>query len=242
MAGPIVINYDKAFFKKCIKCRQWKAKEEHTDENGREWKKAFGPHADNADGYQVICYQCKGVANTAARNKNVAYRLRHHTGTRCLTQLGEHAPENFVKNLEKYLGYKITALVKYLRKDLKEREGPKRKLRDALDEGYHVDHIIPLSSFKVINVGYVPETQEYVNWDAFRACWAMTNLRAIPGEDNLAKGAKQDEPDVSSKTRADKVSDDTSSDGGTPTEEAEADEEGKGEVSIDITAAIESQP
>ncbi len=224
MVGPIVINYDKAFFKKCIKCRQWKAKEEHTDENGGEWKKAFGSHADNADGYQVICYQCKGVANTAARNKNVAYRLRHHTGTRCLTQLGEHTPEGFVKDLEKYLGYKITALVKYLRKDLKEREGPKRKLRDALNENYHVDHIKPLSSFRILTTETEPNEGVKVDWDAFRECWAMTNLQAIPGEENLAKGAKQD------------------ADGRPQTEEAKADEEGKEEVSIDITAAIETQP
>ncbi len=191
MTGPIVVNYDKAVFKKCIKCRQWKAKEAHTDENGREWKKAFGSHDDNADGYQVICYQCKGVANTAARNKNVAFRIRHHTGTRCLTQLGEHAPDNFVKNLEKHLGYKIRSLVKYLRRELKEREGLKRSLRDALNEGYHIDHKVPLSSFKVIRIGS-DGAGDVVDWDTFQECWAMTNLRAIPAEENLAKGAKQD--------------------------------------------------
>ncbi len=213
MVGPIVINYDRAIYKKCIKCRQWKAKEDHTDENGREWKKAFGSHDDNADGYQVICYQCKGQANTAARKKNVAYRIRHHTGTRCLTQLGEHAPDEFVKNLEKYLGYKISALVKYLRKDLKAREGPKRSLRDALNEGYHIDHKVPLSSFQVVLEGNALPGS--VNWVAFRECWAMTNLRAIPAEENLAKGAKHVEAH---------------------TEEAETDEEASKEVNISISA------
>lgn len=216
MVGPIVINYDKAIFKKCIKCRQWKVKEDHTDDNGREWKKAFGSHADNADGYQVICYQCKGIANTAARDKNVAYRIRHHTGTRCLTQLGKHAPDEFVKNLEKYLGYKISALVKYLRKDLKAREGRKRSLRDALNEGYHIDHKVPLSSFEVVLEGNALPGS--VNWVAFRECWAMTNLRAIPAEENLAKGAKQDVE--------------------AHTEKTQADEEGPKEVNIGISANV----
>ncbi len=233
MTGPIIINYDKAIFKKCIKCRQWKAKEDHTDENGREWKKAFGPHDDNADGYQVICYQCKGVANTAARNKNVAYRIRHHTGTRCLTQLGECAPDNFVKNLEHYLGYKIRALVKYLRNDLKEREGPKRSLRDALNEGYHIDHKVPLSSFNVLKIG--TDGADVVDWVEFERCWAMTNLRAIPAEENLAKGAKQD--DASSTGKADT---NAAEDVDTTTEasQEEIPQEGSKEVSINISADI----
>ncbi len=111
-----------------------------------------------------------------------------------MTQLGTHAPGNFVKNMEDYLGYKIVSLVKALGKDLKEREGPKRKLRDALNEGYHIDHIVPLSSFDILlstNSG-----GNVVNWDVFRECWAITNLRAIPADENLAKGASHDESDA----------------------------------------------
>lgn len=183
MASPIVRNFDKLTHKKCITCRDVHLKETH-----------FGQHDDTWDGYQVICKICKGDMNKRNRNRNVSQYLRHHIATRCLTQLGEFAPEEFTKNLEKHLGYKITALVKHLRQDLQEREGPKRKLRDALNEGYHIDHIHPLSKFMVIKpqVSKDEVVGEEVDWEVFKECWAMTNLRAIPAAENLAKGATVD--------------------------------------------------
>lgn len=188
-------HVDKKLYKKCIKCRAWRPREDITDEtDGHVQKRQFGLHDTSDDGLQSICYSCKNIANTTARSKNASQRIRHHTGTRCMTQLGTHAPGNFVKNMEDYLGYKIVSLVKALGKDLKEREGPKRKLRDALNEGYHIDHIVPLSSFDILlstNSG-----GNVVNWDVFRECWAITNLRAIPADENLAKGASHDESDA----------------------------------------------
>ncbi len=184
-------HVDKKLYKKCIKCRAWRPREDLTDPNdGHISKRQFGLHDTSSDGLQSICYSCKNIANTAMRSKNATQRIRHHTGTRCLTQLGTQAPPQFVANLEDYLGYKITRLVKALGKDLKEREDPKRKLRDALNEGYHIDHIRPLSSFKVV---YRDQSGvEHVDWDAFRECWDVSNLRAIPAEENLAKGAQYD--------------------------------------------------
>jgi len=189
---PIIRNttpVDKHLYKKCIKCRQWKPRADVLDTTSGEVleKKGFGSH-NSSDGLQSICGGCKNIANTKARKRNVTSRIRHHTATRCLTQLGDQAPENFTADMEQHLGYKITALVKALGKDLKEREGSHRKLRDALNEGYHIDHKRPLSSFNVIT----PDEEgfhELVDWDAFRECWAISNLSAIPGEENLAKGA-----------------------------------------------------
>jgi hypothetical protein len=86
--------------------------------------------------------------------------------------------------LEKYRGYKITWLVKHLRNDLKGREGNSRKLRDALNEGYHIDHIRPLSLYQVV------DEKGEVNWEEFQDCWAVENLSAITAEENLAKGSK----------------------------------------------------
>ncbi len=45
-------------------------------------------------------------------------------------------------------------------------------------DGWHVEHIIPLSSFSVEAVG----SQE------FRSAWALSNLRPLFKEDNLRKG------------------------------------------------------
>ena len=189
MIGPIIRNYDKRIYKKCIKCRAWKPREDVLNDNGSDdakvhIKHGFSKHADSSDGLQSICFTCKNAMNIVARKRNVTQRIRHHTGTRCLTQLAGHVPPKFVTNLEDYLGYKIIALVRHLSKDLREREGKKRKLRDALNESYHIDHIRPLSKFPVVGDDGV------VDWDVFRDCWAITNLRAIPAEENLAKGAK----------------------------------------------------
>lgn len=181
---------DKRLFKKCIKCREIKAKETHIDADGIEHQKGFGAH-NSSDGYQSICFACKNIANNKARDKNVSSRLRHHTATRCLTQLGKCAPPTLTQDLEHYLGYRIRALVKALGQDLKEREGSHRKLREALNEGYHIDHKRPLSSFRVL----CDDVPGGVDWGQFRECWAITNLTAIPAAENLAKGAKYDEAD-----------------------------------------------
>lgn len=179
---------DKRVFKKCIKCRDWYRRVDLLVVEGEDTrvieKHGFGKHKDSCDGLQAICYKCKNVMNNDARNRNVRARIRHHTGTRCLTQLGKPlTPKNFVANLEDYLGYRISKLVKHLSQDLKRREGPRRRLRDALNEGYHIDHIRPLSLYTVV-VG------DEVDWDAFRECWRLENLTAIPATENLQKGAK----------------------------------------------------
>jgi len=158
--GQMPINitktYDKKTHKKCIKCRSWKLR---AGDGAR-----FGKHDTSSDGLQSICYDCKNIANTDARNKNATARVRHHMSTRCMTQLGELAPEGFTRDMEKYLGYRVAALVKHLRKDLAEREGPDVKLRDRLNEGYHIDHIKPLSSFAVVT-----ETagEKRIDWEEF---------------------------------------------------------------------------
>jgi len=193
MTGAIYRDYDRRIHKKCIKCRAWKPREDILDrevgpnvgDSAKVLEKhGFGKHADSGDGLQSICYSCKNKMNNKAREKNVTARIRHHTATRCLTQLGKPlTPKNFVTNLEDYLGYRISALVKHLSSDLKSREGRRRKLRDALNEGYHIDHIHPLSRYRVVNA-------DGVDWDAFRECWSIDNLTAIPAAENLAKGAK----------------------------------------------------
>lgn len=191
MPKPIIREHNRRTQKKCIKCREWKFRMDVLARDGvtLQTKHGFGRHKDSSDGLQSICYACKNVMNNEARKKNVSARLRHHTATRCLTQLGKPlTPKNFVANLEDYLGYRISKLVKHLSHDLREREGKKRKLRDALNEGYHIDHIKPLSSFNVVwtDRGGTPQ----VNWDIFRECWDVDNLTAIPALENLMKGAK----------------------------------------------------
>ena len=137
MSDAIMVEVNKKTHKKCIKCRKWWPREDILDEDDNVvQKRRFGRHQDSTDGLASICMTCKGNRNKETRNKNPRARLRHHIATRCLTQLGDAAPDNFTRDLEIYLGYRIQNLVVALRKDLKKREGEDRKLRDALEEGY----------------------------------------------------------------------------------------------------------
>lgn len=156
--------------KKCIKCGEAKAYTE------------FGKHKDSADGRQSYCKKCKNALGKRRRDINVNARLKHHMSTRIATQLGIHTPENLTRDLEEYLGYPMTRLTNALSTELRQREGI--KLREALQSGYHIDHIKPLFTFKVIRGGKV-------DWDKFRNCWSISNLKAISAEENLAKGVKR---------------------------------------------------
>lgn len=155
--------------KKCSKCGERK---DYTE---------FGKHEDSADGRQSYCKKCKNALGKRRRDVNVNARLKHHMATRIATQLGIHAPENLTRDLEEHLGYPMTRLTNALSKELGQREGI--KLRQALQDGYHIDHIRPLSTFKVIK-------GNEIDWDTFRECWAIGNLKAISAQENLAKGVK----------------------------------------------------
>ena len=165
-------SYDRKTHKKCTRCRTVKPLEE------------FGAHEDNADGKQVHCYKCKNLLGKQRQNMNVKARLRHHIATRATTQLGELAPDGLTKNIEDHLGYRLSELVKRLRAHLEE-DYPEEnyRLRDVLNAGWHVDHTYPLSKFAVV-------VEDKVDWEEFKRCWDPANLRAIPAEDNLKKGAK----------------------------------------------------
>jgi len=69
-----------------------------------------------------------------------------------------------------------------------------RHLKSTIPDGYswesffngalHIDHIIPIS---VHNFKKSTDTD-------FRRCWSLKNLRLLPAQENLSKGAKLDRP------------------------------------------------
>ncbi len=156
--------------KKCAKCGQIKP---HTE---------FGKHTTSSDGRQSYCNKCKNALHKRRRHVNVAFRIKHHFSTRIKDQLGENCPEGLYKNLEKYLGYNFNQLRKVLHRDIMEREGI--SAREALQDGYHIDHRVPLHSFQVTEIDTPEGLQK------FRKCWEMSNLKLIPAAENLAKGGK----------------------------------------------------
>jgi len=95
--------------KKCAKC------------GGKQPLNCFGANADSADGHQSYCKTCKNKLGQRRRQLNVRARIKHHTATRVMDQLGASAPQNLTRDLETYLGYTFSNLVKVLRADLQER-------------------------------------------------------------------------------------------------------------------------
>ncbi|KKL94836.1 hypothetical protein LCGC14_1860670 [marine sediment metagenome] len=141
----------------------------------------YGKNSSSSDGYKSYCRLCTNALGKRRREINIAAKLKHHIATRVTRQLeivGASIPDNLTKNLESYVGYPMWKLRKELDREIKGREGI--SLRQALADGYHIDHIRPLSLFAVKEIGDL----------LFRQCWAISNLRAIPAEENLAKGAK----------------------------------------------------
>jgi hypothetical protein len=145
----------------------------------------FGSNSTSSDGRQSYCRKCRNNLHKERRTEDIGRRIRHHFCTRITYQLkliGRPPPDHLFNDLEKYLGYKIWQLEANLHAQTKAEYGI--SLKTALTvRGFHIDHRRPLSSFPVKSI-----------LDAsFQECWAISNLKAIPAAENLAKGSKYDE-------------------------------------------------
>ena len=156
--------------KRCAKCRELKP------------ISAFPKHDTSGDGYASYCKRCRNGLNQKRRRDNPVARLKHHIATRVQKQLEDckvpEIPAGLTRDLEIYLGYSITELVKKLTEELKRDHNI--TLKEAFRQGWHLDHIHPLWTYKVKEVGDI----------TFKECWAICNLKMVPSEVNLAKGGK----------------------------------------------------
>ena len=73
-------------------------------------------------------------------------------------------------------GYTIDDLRQHL-----ERQFVRGMSWENMGSGWHIDHIVPLSSFSFSSVT-CPE---------FRAAWALSNLRPLWATENMSKGARR---------------------------------------------------
>lgn len=179
---------------KCISCGEKKPVTEFGSRGGVSSGMSGEP--------QSYCKVCKVGLGKKAMQNNLPMRIRHHMLTRMYDQLGALAPKDLASQLEHYLGYRIPTLVRHLKQDLQERsrsaggggdeaEATRVSLRRALvKEGAHIDHIKPLRLFKVVREGKGKGLE--IDWEQFRKCWAVDNLRVLSKEENLAKGGRYD--------------------------------------------------
>jgi hypothetical protein len=103
------------------------------------------------------------------RRKDPSYRMMCSVSSRI-----RHGIRNG-KGSIRYLPYSVEELVSHM-----ERQFSKGMSWDNYGSFWHIDHITPVSAFKIKERG-CPE---------FNACWALSNLRPLLAEKNMSKGAK----------------------------------------------------
>jgi hypothetical protein len=109
----------------------------------------------------------------AERRKNIP-ELRVQQNTRTLIRLMIKQGSN---GALRHLPYTIPELCEHL-----EKQFTKGMSWENYGPYWHVDHILPVASFKI-------DTTGPANCAEFQACWALTNLRPLRTFENLSKGA-----------------------------------------------------
>ena len=77
---------------------------------------------------------------------------------------------------QKILGYTTAELVAHLGRMLPRGYTVQR----CIQEGWHIDHIVPKSAFDCTTI------------EGVKQAWCLSNLRIIPAEDNIRKGDRMD--------------------------------------------------
>lgn len=100
------------------------------------------------------------------------FRLSRNTGTLMYLSLRENKAS---KKWETLVGYSLDDLKTHLEKQFKEGMS-----WDNYGSGWHVDHIVPRSFFKLTSH----------NSEEFRKCWSLNNLQPLWARENISKGDK----------------------------------------------------
>ncbi len=101
---------------------------------------------------------------------NPAYRINRSFSR----EIGRQVNKNGNSYLS-HVGYSIKELMQHL-----EKQFDKKMSWDNYGSYWHIDHIVPKSSFKILEIGD----------DEFKACWCLTNLRPLEAIANISKGSK----------------------------------------------------
>lgn len=83
------------------------------------------------------------------------------------------------RDLPSKVGYTTAQLKRHLEKTFQ----PGMSWDNYGYRGWHIDHIEPVASFKLMN------DDGRINLEAVRKCWALKNLRAMWGTENREKSA-----------------------------------------------------
>jgi hypothetical protein len=98
-------------------------------------------------------------------------RIRYTVSSRIATALRNRGTSKRSRNWERLVGYTLTELKAHIERQFS------RGMSWANYGKWHVDHIVPIAAFD----------WKSADDDAFKACWALTNLRPLWAEENRRK-------------------------------------------------------
>ena len=166
--------------KKCLDCGEIKLVTEYYEV----------PH--NISGLKCYCKKCtniRGSEYTARRYRtDPDYKLMRTIGSGVRHCLNGRKTSRSME----YIGMDVKELWQHLESQFQ----PGMTKDNHKNDGWHIDHIRPIASFKFGEL----EGEELQA--AARECWHYTNLQPLWAEDNIRKGAKY-EPEESSEVHRD---------------------------------------
>jgi hypothetical protein len=129
--------------------------------------------------------------NRWLEKSNSYYNNKYHTDSKykvrvCISRgINQSLREGKGGNWEGLVGYSTIELIEHLEKQFK----PGMDWSNYGKYGWHIDHIIPISSFEFSSTEDID----------FKLCWSLKNLQPLWAEDNLRKGNKLDSDEILSK-------------------------------------------
>lgn len=171
--------YNREYYKKHGKRirarrREWYKENSETDKvRSKKWKKE---NRERWNAYRNE-YNKKHSKEMSARQRNrrttdPSFRLMQNIRNAVSKSLKRRS---YIGDF-RHLSYNLEMLVVHLQKHFKKGMTWENYGRG----GWHVDHIIPISSFKITSTCCI----------GFKKCWALENLQPLWEEDNLSKSNK----------------------------------------------------
>ena len=142
------------------------------DSHVKEWKKKPKQDTRLHDAH-VRCMRSDPARRFRSRYKiDIGFRLNNRLKVQIRKAL---KGEKKGRRWQEFVGYSLDDLVKHLSRML-----PKRMtLERALAKGWHIDHIVPKSTYNLADP------------DELSRAWCLSNLRLIPAHENWSKNDKR---------------------------------------------------
>jgi len=163
--------------------KQWsKDNIERIREQSKEWRKNNLERArkNRREYYQNNLGKMREYYSQYVKNRRKT-DLKYNLGRRMNFLIWNSLKGNKAgRSWESLTGYSLADL----KKRLNETVPAGFTWKDFLSGELHIDHIIPIDAFNFTR----PEHTD------FKRCWALSNLRLLPAQENLIKGANLDRP------------------------------------------------